>query len=219
MREVLVLPARQVLPIPTAIGDVAGCIVSEIATAVHLCRRCGFRAGMSVAVVGTGRHGQHTIRVARSLGAARIAGIDPSGPARAAALGCGAHEVQGDLPMSGDFDLVVHCTTDTSCVGQCCDLVRPGGTLALFGTPRAQEPDVEIARFAARIVMGERRLVGSASKGTASFRAAITMMRDPAFGFEPASTETVTIAEAPARLRSVAQDWPEGTPAFVRMDR
>ena len=44
-------------------------------------------------------------------------------------------------------------------------------------------------------------------------------MRDPAFGFEPASTETVTITEAPARLRSVAQDWPEGTPAFVRMDR
>ncbi len=217
MREVLVLPARRVLPIPASIGDAEGCIISEIATAVHLCQRCGVAPGVSIAVVGTGRHGQHTIRVAAGLGAAPIVGIDPSAAARSAALKNGAQTVYKDIPDSGSFDVVIHCTADTNCVGRCCDITRQGGTLALFGTPSAEQPDVYIEQAAERIVLGERRLIGSASKGTASFRSAIELMRHPAFSLGLGQTEIVSLDMAPETLRLAANGEKPGTSLFVRM--
>lgn len=217
MRELLNVPVRRVLPLPDSIGDREGCYVSEIATAVHLCRRVRLEAGQSVAVVGCGRHGRLTIQVARAMGASFILGIDPSPGARRTALVAGADECLAEVDGQTGYDVVIHCNSSLDTIGTCCDLARTGGTVGLLGTPEMNRPNLELERFIRRVMERELRLVASASKGTASFRIAIELMSDGALKVGIENPRTVDLDAAPAQFLKTLAEWPSGDPTFVRL--
>jgi threonine dehydrogenase-like Zn-dependent dehydrogenase len=216
MREAQNVPARRVLPIPDSIGDEEGCYVSEVATAVHLLRRVRFGPGQSIAVSGCGRHGRLTILVARAMGASSVLGIDPAPAAREAALAAGADECRASPEGQGGYDVAIHCNALLDTIGPCCDLVRVGGTVGLLGTPVKEQPDAVIERFTRRVIETERRLVASASKGTASFRTAIDLMKD-GMNLDIRHPQTVSLAEAPEQFMKTLSEWPGGRPSFVRL--
>ncbi len=215
MQDTLVVPARRVLNLPDSISDIQGCYISEVATAVHLCRRAGVAEGQKIAVVGAGRHGQLVISVAKAMGAGEIHAIDPSRTSLAAAQKAGASKTGTDLSTLHFADIAFHCNSDLRTIGTCCDLVAPGGTVGLLGTPTKEFPDAGIEQFLSRVVQPELRLVASASKGTASFRHAIDLMSSGKLVIDTADSLEIPPDQAPVQFRQVAADWPNAQPTFV----
>ena len=214
MRERLDVPARRALPLPDTIGDEEGCYVSEVATAVHLLRRVGFRRGQSIAVVGCGRHGLLTVQVARAMGASTILGVDPSDRAQAATLAAGADACVADADGHGDYDVAIHCNSYLATIEACCRLTRAQGTVGLLGTPNKDSPDVEIGDFTRLVMERELKLVSSASKGTASFRVAIDLMEN-GMKLDIPDPKRVCVGDAPRQFMDTLTAWPGGRPCFV----
>ena len=214
MREYLVVPSRCVLPLPDGISDEEGCYVSEVATAIHLLRRVTLKPDQTVAVVGCGRHGQHTALVAKAMGAKNVLGVDPSQVSREAVLACGADEVIAAPDGRTGYDVVIHCNSFLETLGTCCDLARVGGTVGLLGTPEMDHPNAEIEEFTRRILETERLLVASISKGTASFRVAINLMTN-GMPLKIKNPQTVSMSQAPQQFMETLAEWPGGRPTFV----
>jgi D-arabinose 1-dehydrogenase-like Zn-dependent alcohol dehydrogenase len=93
-----VLPARNVVPIPDALGPVAATVVPDaVATPVHVCgRRARVRPGDRVAIIGAGGGvGIHMVQVARLMGS-EVVGIDLADDKLALIEHHGGHGVHGD---------------------------------------------------------------------------------------------------------------------------
>jgi L-iditol 2-dehydrogenase len=214
MREYVVVRSQWVLPLPEGISDEEGCYVSEAATAVHLLRRVKLKPDQTVAVVGCGRHGQQTILVAKAMGAKNVLGLDPSSVSREAALACGADEVIEAPDCRTGYDVVIHCNSFLETLGTCCDLARVGGTIGLLGTPEMDHPNAEIKEFTRRVLETERLLVASRSKGMASFRIAINLMKD-GMPLKINNSQTVSMSQAPRQFMKTLAEWPGGRPTFI----
>lgn len=134
--------AADTLAIPEGVSDEEACFTEPLATVVKAFRRARFQSGQSILVVGLGATGQLAVRLARSLGAARITGADPIRSRAAAALESGAEDAL-EISAGGDedlarragrrrFDVVFVCPGRVEVIRTCLDVVAPGGTLLLF---------------------------------------------------------------------------------------
>ena len=88
--EYIVLPSRQLFPLPDEISFEEGAIIGcAVVTAYHATRIAELRAGNSVAVIGIGGVGYHILKLSRAAGAGRIVAVDLDDRklARAAKLG------------------------------------------------------------------------------------------------------------------------------------
>lgn len=151
--DLLRLPARNLLPVPSSISDEQAVFVEPLAAACGIMERCPIEAGARVAILGDGKLGL--------LCAMALAGVRP--------LLVGKHgaklELAGDLETTSvddarqrgrSFDLVVDATGDPSGFTLALDLLRPQGTLVLKSTFHGGMPI-----DAARIVVDEIRVIGS----------------------------------------------------------
>jgi len=93
--EQIAVPASCLMHLPDTVPSPIGAIASDaIATPAHALWAVGeLREGETVVVIGAGGLGLHAIALARLGGAARVIAVDPSEPARAAALAAGADAV------------------------------------------------------------------------------------------------------------------------------
>ena len=146
MAELVRIPAgnlsRDTLRIPEGVSDEEATFVEPLATVVKAFRRAGFSRGQSLLVVGLGPAGQLALRLARALGASRLAGADRVAFRLAAASASGADAVL-DVSREGlaagsrriapqGFDLVFVCPGKRDAVSEAFEAVAAGGTLLLF---------------------------------------------------------------------------------------
>jgi L-iditol 2-dehydrogenase len=143
--------ARDTARVPDGVSDEAASFVEPLATVVKALRRARLERGQTLLCVGLGPAGQLTVRLARALGASRVAGADPVASRRAAAEGSGADAAidpsrEGLAPAARaltagrGFDVVLVGPGKREVVRDAFDAVADGGTLLLFTmAPRGEE--------------------------------------------------------------------------------
>ena len=147
MAEMVRIPAENLAhdtrKIPDGVSDEEASFVEPLATVVKAFRRGGFAAGQSAFFVGLGTTGQLGIRLARAVGASRIAGADRVASRIEAARPSGAADVvdvsregiaAGARRLSGGagFDFVFVGPGKREVVREAFEATAPGGTLLLF---------------------------------------------------------------------------------------
>jgi L-iditol 2-dehydrogenase len=147
MAELVRIPAGNLAhdtrKIPAGVTDEEGSFVEPLATVVKAFRRGRFLPGQSALFVGLGPTGQLGVRLARAVGASRIAGADRVASRMEAARQSGAAEVldvsregiaDGARRLSGGagFDFVFVGPGKREVVREAFEATAAGGTLLLF---------------------------------------------------------------------------------------
>lgn len=165
LAEYMVAKASRCLPVPPGVDVRSAALAEPLAVAVRAIDKLELRTGCTVAVLGGGTIGQLVAQVLVAEGA-RVLLVDPV-PARrelAAALTAATtltplsfEEYVAGLPQPG-LDGVIECGGRPGLIDQALRVVRPGGTVVAVGLRSGSEP-VDVPT----VVLGERRLVGSAA--------------------------------------------------------
>ena len=135
--------SRDTRKTPAALTDEEATFVEPLATVVKAFRRGGYTPARSLLAVGLGTTGQLAIRLAGSLGAARIAGADRVASRLDLAKRSGAGEVidvsRASPSDSGSFDFVFVGPGKADVIGRALRSVAPGGTLLAFTMAAPEE--------------------------------------------------------------------------------
>jgi 2-desacetyl-2-hydroxyethyl bacteriochlorophyllide A dehydrogenase len=145
--DFVVAPRTHVFPLPASIDSRIAPLIQVLTTCLHGQRRAAVSAGQSVVVAGLGVSGQLHVQLAKARGASPVIGVSRSAWKRDLARTLGA-----DLTMSpGDADqiaaatgghgadVVIESTGVVSSFADALAMVRPGGTVLLFGIFTATE--------------------------------------------------------------------------------
>ena len=157
--EYVRLPARNVIPVPDGVPDVAAAIASDaIATPYRACREAALRSGDGLLVVGAGGGvGIHVVQIARLRGArviaadigdaklalARELGADETIDARAGGIAERVRALTGGRGVDAAIDLV----GTTATLRAALDSLGMGGRLVLVGSPLkdgAERPRIDL---------------------------------------------------------------------------
>ncbi len=176
--DYLVVPTRNLVPIPEGIPVRQACVVPDaVATVWRAVVRIGaVAAGEGVAVVGAGGLGLAACQIARSLGAEVLA-IDVSEAKLAQAAEAGAHrtalpdragEAARALP-DGAPQLVVDCAGTAEAIAVATALLPRGGRLVQVGYSRSSRLEVP----AADVALKELKILGCRASSLRDLEAAL----------------------------------------------
>jgi L-iditol 2-dehydrogenase len=162
--EYVVHSIASVFPIPESLGYDEAAMLDPISIALHTVKRGGHAPGDTVVVVGPGVMGLLVAECARALGAGRVIVVGRGERlAKAAELGNETVDFSARDPVAGVRELTdglgaevaLECSGDPAAVGQCVDMLRKGGRVAVIGIP------LEDARVPMqKIVLNELEIVG-----------------------------------------------------------
>ncbi|MEV4109729.1 alcohol dehydrogenase catalytic domain-containing protein [Nonomuraea sp. NPDC049695] len=204
LAEYLVAPADRCVPLPGGMSAEVAVFAEPAAVAVRALDKAGDVSGAVVAVVGAGAIGLLVAQVARCRGAAAIVAVDPDPGRRALAGSCGlvaaspgdaADAAVRELTGGRGADVVVESAGTAAAVTGAVSLCRRGGTTVLLGvTP---EP---AALPALDVVLGEKRVVGSAShRWDTDVRGAVALLHGGHVRVDQLPVQTVPLADAVRR--------------------
>jgi L-iditol 2-dehydrogenase len=155
---------RSVFPVPDSLSDEEAAMLDPTAIALHTVKRSRLQPGDTAVVVGPGVMGLLVAECARALGAGRIIVVGRGNRLiRAAELGheivdftardtiTAVREITGGLGA----DVAMECSGAPEAVGQCAEMLRRGGCVAVIGIPM---DDARIPMQ--RIVLDEIEVVG-----------------------------------------------------------
>jgi L-iditol 2-dehydrogenase len=129
---------KSVFAVPDALSDEEAAMLDPTAIALHTVLRGGHRPGDAVAVVGPGVMGLLVAECARALGAGRVIVIGRGARLRKAAeLGHDTVDFTATDPVEAvsGVDVAIECSGAPEAVGQCVEMVRKGGRVAVIGIP------------------------------------------------------------------------------------
>jgi len=162
--DYVVHSVRSVFPVPDSLSDEEAAMLDPTAIALHTVKRSRLQPGDTAVVVGPGVMGLLVAECARALGAGRIIMVGRGNRLiRAAELG---HEtvdftardtITAVREMTGGLgaDVAMECSGAPEAVGQCAEMLRRGGCVAVIGIPM---DDARIPMQ--RIVLDEIEVVG-----------------------------------------------------------
>jgi threonine dehydrogenase-like Zn-dependent dehydrogenase len=219
----IVVPARNVVPLPASMPIEYGALIEPLAVALHAARRVSAGSAGGVLVTGGGPIGQSVVLALTMQGAADVI-VSEVDPARRALVGrLGARTVDpaaGSVPdqvrqlFGGPADVAVDAVGVSASVADATASVRLGGMVCLVGMG---SPLLELDAFS--ISTAERSLVGSFTYSAQDFRdAADWMSGSPAVAADLIS-RVVSLDEAPGAFTALAAH--DGTPGkvLVRLGR
>ncbi len=147
--DYVVAPRGHVYPLPSSLDSATAPLIQVLTTVVHAQRRARVAAGQSVAVIGLGVSGQLHVQLAKARGATPVVGVTRSAWKRGVADRLGADltvptgedaigAVKGATDGRG-ADVVIESTGMVKSIADAIAMVRPGGTVVLFGIYTATE--------------------------------------------------------------------------------
>jgi L-iditol 2-dehydrogenase len=162
--EYVVHSIASVFPIPDSLGWDEAAMLDPTAIALHTVKRGRHGPGDTVVVVGPGVMGLLVAECAWALGAGRVIVVGRGERlAKAAALGnetvnftaCDPVERVRELTSGAGVEVALECSGDPAAVGQCADMLRRGGRVAVIGIP-LEDAQVPLQK----IVLDELEIVG-----------------------------------------------------------
>ena len=147
--EYVVAPSSHVHPLPASLDSGTAPLIQVLTTVLHAQRRAGIGAGQSVAVIGLGVSGQLHAQLAKARGAGPVVGVTRSAWKRGVADRLGADltvpsgeeatDAVKDATRGRGADVVIESTGMVKSIADAIAMVRPGGTVLLFGIYTASE--------------------------------------------------------------------------------
>ena len=141
--ELVAVPHTHVHRLPAPVDIQTAPLIQVLTTCLHAQRRAHVSAGQSVAVTGLGVSGQLHVQLAKALGARPVIGTARSGWKRGLASQLGADvtaasgrtgiEAAVEATQGHGADIVIECTGHINALADAVAMVRPGGTVVLFG--------------------------------------------------------------------------------------
>lgn len=206
--EAIAVPASLLVAVPDKVPDeIAAVTPDALATPYHALVAVGrITAGEAVVIVGTGGVGLQAVALAKHLGAGTIVAVDPSAPARQAALAAGAdHAVDpadGDAPKAihaatGGADLALECVGRAESVELAMGTLAPGGRLVVVGVGHDRPRLPPLLRF----VAGEYAVLGSFGSTITEIEHLLATMASGGLDVPHAVSRTVDLDDAPAVFR------------------
>ena len=214
MAELIRIPAgnlsRDTRKTPDALTDEEATFVEPLATVVKAFRRGGYVPARSLLAVGLGTTGQLAIRLARSLGAARVVGADrvPSRLDLAKRSGAtGTIDVsRAPASDSGRFDFVFVGPGKADVIAGALRAVAPGGTLLAF-TMAAPEERLTLSPH--DLYFDEIEIVPSYSAGPEDMGEALELLASRRVAVSDLVTHRFPVERAREAFARAAQ--PEGS--------
>jgi L-iditol 2-dehydrogenase len=129
-REVVNVPAHNLLPVTPNVTVEEACLMEPLAVVLHTLRLGSFRAGETALVVGAGPIGLLTVAALKLAGAKRIFVVEPLPHRRDLAVSMGAI-----VPADSKFapDIAFDCAAKDDSVNDCISALKPGGRVVLTG--------------------------------------------------------------------------------------
>ena len=214
MAELVRIPAnnlaRDTRKTPDSLTDEEATFVEPLATVVKAFRRGGYTPARSLLAVGLGTTGQLAIRLARSLGAARIAGADRVASRLDLAKKSGATETidvsRSPVSDPGRFDFVFVGPGKADVIEGALRAVAPGGTLLAF-TMAAPEERLTVSPH--DLYFDEVEIVPSYSAGPADMGEALELLASRRVAVSDLVTQRFPVERAGEAFARAAQ--PEGS--------
>ncbi|MGC3992647.1 MAG: alcohol dehydrogenase catalytic domain-containing protein [Propionicimonas sp.] len=203
----VVVPARNVVPLPDGMPLAHGALIEPMAVATHAVGRLALPDG-PVLVAGGGPIGQSVVVALQQAGATSVLVSEPAATRREAlerlgaiAIDPGAGSVAeqvrdlAGVPAVAAFDAV----GNSASLAGCLTATRPGASVCLVGmaTPTLDLPSFEISAQ-------ERSLVGSFAYSSVDFGLATQRLAATPASADALVSRTVPLAEAPDTFRSLA---------------
>lgn len=172
--QLVVVPARNVVPLPASMPVELGALVEPLAVSVHAVRRAGVRAGDRVLVAGGGPIGQSVVLALQMIGVERIAVTELSASRRelVGRLGAAALDAAGDdvverihAALGGPADVAIDAVGIGPTLRTSLQATRLGGTVCLVGMGA---PQLQLDAFL--VSTEERTIVGSFTYAAQDFR-------------------------------------------------
>jgi L-iditol 2-dehydrogenase len=145
-RELVNLPARNLLPLPRSLSDAEGALAEPLAVTIHSMQLAAPRPGETAVVFGAGPIGLLTIAMLKLSGISRIWAVEPVAARRELARALGAdttidpsstdpvHEILRDTSKRG-VDIAIDCAAKGDTVNQCVHAARNAGRVVVTGVP------------------------------------------------------------------------------------
>lgn len=172
--QFLVVPARNVVPLPPELPLEHGALIEPLAVAVHAVRRAGVRPGDAVLVVGGGPIGQSVVLALQMAGVERVVVTETIASRRELVTTLGATALDAadpDVPdavrsaLGGPADAAVDAVGIEATVALSLAVTRLGGTVCLVGMGARR---LTLDAFA--VSTEERTLTGSFTYSAQDFR-------------------------------------------------
>jgi 2-desacetyl-2-hydroxyethyl bacteriochlorophyllide A dehydrogenase len=210
--EHVVVPRGHLYPLPPSLDSRTAPLIQVLTTCLHAQRRAAISRGQSVAVLGLGVSGQLHVQLARARGARPIIGVSRSRWKRSV-----AEELGADTTVSADehtarhmaaataghgVDVVIETTGAVGAIGSALSLIRPGGTVLLFGIYTAAEGRLPFydLYFKEPTVQGAR-----AAKGE-DFVESIDLVARSAINLSPLVTHVLPVSALAQALQMLESD-------------
>ena len=205
--QLLVVPARNIVPLPDGMPLQHGALVEPLAVATHAVGRLGVVSG-PVLVTGGGPIGQSVTVALRQAGVQRVLVSEPTASRRELLSVLGATAIdpaQGPVPEQV-FALVGEPATaaldavgSSGTVADCLAATALGATVCLVGMAG---PRLELAAF--DITAAERCLVGSFAYSSLDFARAVERLAGTRDFGDALISRTVPLAQAPEAFTALA---------------
>ena len=210
--DFVVAPRTHVYPLPDSIDTRSAPAIQVLTTCLHAQRRAGMAPGQSVTVVGLGVSGQLHAQLAKALGAKTVIGLSRSAWKRSVAeqLGADMTASSGEAAVAAvkdatgghGADVVIECTGHMKALADSIAMVRPGGTIVLFGI----YTDREAALPFYQLYFKEPTIVSARAATSEDFPESIDLVARGAVSLSPLITQTVPLAQLREALAMLEDD-------------
>jgi L-iditol 2-dehydrogenase len=199
--ELLVVPERiarvNLLPVPDGLASETAAMVEPLACCLRGVELAGVDTGQTVAILGTGPIGLMLSACARDAGGRPVAvGGRPERRALAPLFGAEPGDGRG-------ADVVIEAAGTAQAWRDAVELVRPGGTVVLFG---GLERDAKVEIDAYRLHYEELTLRGAFHHTPRHVRAALAFLASGAYPWERLVTHRLRLEELPRLLAEPPRD-------------
>ena len=210
--EYVVAPRSHVYPLPAAIDSRTAPLIQVLTTCLHAQRRAHVSAGQSVAVLGLGVAGQLHAQLARARGAGPVIGITRStwkralaeelGATRTASSGDEAIDAVRAATQGHGADVVIEATGHIRSMADAIAMVRPGGTIVLFGIYTASEGALPFYQ----LYYKEPTVVSARAATSEDFPESIGLVAGGAIRLSPLVTQVLPVSQLRDALRLLERD-------------
>jgi len=210
--DFVVAPRTHVYPLPASIDSRTAPLIQVLTTVLHAQRRASMTSSQSVAVIGLGVSGQLHVQLAKARGAGPVIGVTRSAWKRSVAdrLGADLTVTAGDAGIQAvreatqghGADVVIESTGMVKCIGDAIAMVRPGGTVVLFGIYTAGEGALPFYQ----LYYKEPTLVSARAATSEDFPESIDLVASGAVTLSPLVTQVLPLSQLREALGMLERD-------------
>ena len=210
--EYVTVPRSQVFHLPDTIDEKAAPLIQVLTTCLRAQRLVDIFPGQSVVVMGLGVAGQLHVQLAKARGASPVIGITRSAWKRRLAEELGADmtlssgsDAARDIAEATDGrgpDLIIESTGMMSVLAASISMVRPGGTLLLFGITTTTEGTLPFYQ----LYYKELAVINSRAAKSEDFPPSIDLVARGVVQLNPLISHVVPLADLGKAIRMLESD-------------